>query len=246
MPKNNGNARALRRKAADRMVSEKELQVSEEKYRRLLESAPDAIVGTNELGRIVFVNAQLENLFRYKRDELLGQPVEIFIPEGFRKRHVGHRADYLSNPQIRRMGVGMELHGLRKDGSQFPVEISLSPMKTEDGFLVVSIIRDLTERKQLEGQLLQSQKMEAMGRLVAGVAHDFNNLLVVIRGHSSFLRNSLSLDEGLAGTAEQIEEAVDRAATLIQQLLVFGPRQVFQPRVLELSTVVSSTSILLR
>ena len=111
---------------------------------------------------------------------------------------------------------------------------------------IFGTVRDVTERKQLEAQLLQSQKMEAMGRVVAGVAHDFNNLLLVIKGHSFFLRNSLSHDEGLAGTAEQIEEAVDRAASLIQQLLVFGPRQVFQPRVLELNTVVSSTSILLR
>lgn len=111
---------------------------------------------------------------------------------------------------------------------------------------IFGAVRDVTERKQLEAQLLQSQKMEAMGRLVAGVAHDFNNLLLVIKSHSFFLRNSLSHDEQLAEAAKEIDDAADRAASLTSQLLAFVRRQVLQPKVLDLNAVVGDISTLLR
>jgi two-component system cell cycle sensor histidine kinase/response regulator CckA len=129
----------------------------EERLRRLLDSAPDAMVIAGNDGRIVLVNTQTEKLFGYKREELLGQPVEVLVPERFWNRHRTHRASYISNPQSRAMGAGSELYGVKKDGTEFPVEISLSPQQTEEGILVSSTIRDITERKRVDDALRQSE-----------------------------------------------------------------------------------------
>ncbi|MFE2415527.1 PAS domain-containing protein, partial [Streptomyces hokutonensis] len=122
----------------------------EERFRALLESAPDAMVIVDDTGTIKLVNAQTESLFGYRREELLERPVEILIPGRFRAHHAVHRNGYISTQQVRPMGAGLELHGLRKDGSEFPVEISLSPLETTDGLLVSAAVRDVSERKAAE------------------------------------------------------------------------------------------------
>lgn len=134
------------------------------KFRALLELAPDAIVIINADGRIVLVNSRTEQLFGYERADLLNQPIEILVPERFRKRHVGHRSHYFANPHTRPMGVNVSLYAARKDGSEFPVEISLSPLETEEGLLVTSIIRDITERLRAEEALRHSKQQDEIIR----------------------------------------------------------------------------------
>src|SRR5438067_1264354 len=116
----------------------------------LLESAPDAIVGVDDQGRIVLINSQTEKIFGYGRDELLNQPVEILLPERVRRAHERHRAGYVVDPRTRPMGANLDLAGRRKDGSEFPAEISLSPFQTREGLIVTSIIRDISERRNAE------------------------------------------------------------------------------------------------
>jgi PAS domain S-box-containing protein len=143
-----------------RKATEEKVRSSEERFRGLMESAPDAMVIVGAQGRIVLVNRQTEQMFGYDRGELLGQPVEVLIPEKFRSRHAAHRTGYIEDPKVRPMGAGLELFGVRSDGTEFPLEISLSPLETDEGRLVSAAIRDITERKRAESIVLGALKRE--------------------------------------------------------------------------------------
>src|SRR5206468_2023096 len=155
---------------------------AEEKFRLVVEASPNGIILVDKEGRIVLVNSQTEKLFGYSLSELIGHPIETLIPERFRDRHAGYRKAFLSEPSSRAMGVGRDLFGRRKDGSEFPVEVGLNPIHTTEGLSVLASVIDITARKQAEMEH-QRQNMElarvgrvaVMGELAASLAHEVNN-----------------------------------------------------------------------
>ena len=353
----------------------------------LLETLPDAIVAVDRDGTIIQVNSQAEELFGYDRDELIGQKVEMLVPESYRRQHHHHRENFAQAPKTRRMKADLDLYGRRRNGSEFPVEISLSPVSTENGMFVLSAIRDISERKRIaeelrraneelhrrtaeqlgeyrsrlasiidssedaiigknldgtiaswnkgaeriygytpeevvgkhisllaptdrpdeipeilqktargesvehyesvrvtkdgrhldvsisvsplrdakgdivgasaiarditaqkraEGQLQQSQKMEAIGRLAGGVAHDFNNILGIINACTEFLRDRIDPNAESSVYVENIKKATERGSSLTHQLLTFSWTPAIQPCILDLNERLKDISKLLR
>ncbi len=336
---------------------------AEARFRELLEAAPDAIIETDRSGAILLLNAAAESMFGYGREELLGQCIDILVPESRRAVHARNRSAYVEAPRKQTVGPAAELRARRKDGTVFPVEVSLSPVKSQNGDLVTCIVRDvthrataerallestrqiasilesitdgffaldrnwrfsylnrkaeqffartreqligkviweefpekvgsvffreyrrameeqvpvefsaifepagiwaeihaypsenglsvyfqdITDRKHLEEQFQQSQKLEALGRLAGGVAHDFNNLLTIIGGYAQMILESTAGRDSIRKDAATIVEAANRASALTRQLLAFSRRQMVQPELLDLNRAVEKMNKMLR
>lgn len=219
---------------------------AENRFRMLIETAPMGIVIANKQGLITEMNPQALRVFGYEREDLVRQSVDILLPERLRASHEGHRAGYSKDPHVRPMGLGLELFARRKDGTEFPVEISLGPLETKEETLISSFIIDISERKKMEKQLRLSQRMEAIGELAGGVAHDFNNLLAIILGCADIVLDALSPEHPATRKVQMIRQAGSSAADLTRQLLAFSRQQMLQPRVLDLKDVVDRTEVLLR
>jgi PAS domain S-box-containing protein len=235
--------------AAIRDITERKR--AEEKFRGLLESAPDAMVVVDQQGVIQVINSQTEKLFGYDRVELVGQAVELLVPKRYRKKHARHRAGYYGEHPARPMGIGLDLFGLRKNGSEFPVEISLSPLETEEGLLVSAAIRDVTQRKRMEEdvQKLNEDLKQRAAQLEAAnkeleafsysVSHDLRAPLRSIDGFSHVVLEDYGeqLPADARGYLERVRAAAQRMAVLIDDLLNLSrvTRTALQPRFINLS-----------
>ncbi len=202
---------------------------SEEQYRGLLEASPDGVVLVNEAGEIELVNMAMCDLFGYSSDELKGMPIDCLVPQRFHG-HEAHRSKYMKSPSHRHLGRDNQqnavsrytLYGLKKDGTEFPVDISLNPVANEHGNMVVADIRDLTDRLRLEQQLNQAQKMESLGQLTGGIAHDFNNILCIIIAYAELAADGKIAAEKLEKCLAEILRAGERARDLVAQMLLFS------------------------
>jgi PAS domain S-box-containing protein len=196
---------------------------SEAYFRVLIESAPDAMIIADDTGEIVIVNGQAESMFGYDRAELIGNRVEILLPDRIRKSHVEHRSKYKANPSLRPMGPGLDLVGQRKDGSEFPVEISLSPVSTPKASFVSSVIRDVTERKRMEQEIIEARQEaeranKANSAFLAAASHDLRQPVQAISLLNGALRRTVK-DERVLEMLEYQENSLTAMTNLLNSLL---------------------------
>ena len=223
--------------AAIRDISDR--KKATQQFQQLLESAPDAMVIVNHQGIIQLVNEQVRNIFGYENEELLNQKVEILIPKRFHDSHGQHRSGFFASPKMRPMGAGLELSGVRKNGEEFPVEISLSPIETENGKLVTAAIRDISDRKKAEQALQDSmdelnRKNKELAQFAYAASHDLQEPLRTVKSFVELLEKQYSgqFDERATKYFNFITDASTRMSDLIKGLLDYsriGRDRVFQP-----------------
>jgi two-component system cell cycle sensor histidine kinase/response regulator CckA len=249
-----GQVESILRLFAVRIAREMEREAADWKFRDLFEYSPDGNVIVNQAGIITMVNRQAESMFGYSRQELVGQTLEILLPQADRPGHDRLRHGYVRDPQTRSMGASRrDLHALRKDGTVFPVDISLNPLHSDEGMQVVAAVRDVSarvqdqeQRKALEAQLVQAQKMEAVGTLAGGIAHDFNNILSAIIGNVVLAREDVGANSPVLQSLDEILVASRRARDLVGQILAFSRQQRNEVSPVALPSVVGEVIALLR
>jgi len=219
---------------------------SEARQGAILEAAHDAIITMDTGLNIREFNPAAEQMFGYARLDILGRHVELLLPEADRAKHLSAFGEYLSHGSGPLADRQLEMTGLKADGTEFPVELSVARVGADSRAVLTGFVRDITERRLLEEQLRQSQKLEAIGRLAGGVAHDFNNILMSIMGAADLLLMQMRRDDPAKDEANEIKQSVDRGAGLTRQLLAFSRRQSTRPRLFALDAVVRGMQTMLR
>jgi PAS domain S-box-containing protein len=248
--------RTEQRLLKEALVSDAALKKSEATGQALLESASEGIVLVNPGGRITLVNTAVERMFGYERSELLGHPLEILLPERIRGAHVDHRAGYFAGPRVRPMGTGLDLAGRHKDGTEFPVEISLSYVQSSEGMTAMALITDITERKRVEAELkqqrdalYQTEKLAALGTLSAGIAHEMNNPLGIITSRIEVMlldAEEQQLPPQVLDDLQVLHRATQRVARIATNLRSFARQAPREHTRLDLNAVVKETLLLMQ
>ncbi len=216
--------------AASHAARETQLRENEARLSSLLDAGPDAWILTSEEGRILMVNHQAENLFGYPREEMLGRDIEMLMPQRFRHGHLAHRAHYMARPQLRPMGMGLDLYIQHKDGREIPVEISLSPVRMENHLVIASAIRDVSERRQAQAalkrlhelEMAQAEHLASLGEIATGLAHEIKNPLAAIASALEVLAGQWNLPPSERPILEQVQHQVSRIRGTLDELLNYA------------------------
>lgn len=228
-----------RQRAADREVSELDARLA-----AFFETAVDGILTIDELGLVESCNPAAERMFGYSAAEVIGHNIRMLMPPPYRGEHDGYLQRYRETGERHIIGVGREVMGRRKDGSVFPINLSVAEMRLGGRRKFSGLIHDLSERKQLEARYLQAQKMEAVGRLASGIAHDFNNLLMGIQGCCR--KAAQALVPANSGLVQEILDATGRGAALTRQLLAFSRNRDIAPRPIQVNAAVTAARVMLQ
>ena len=248
--------RTEQRLLKEAVVSDAARRRSEATARAVLESASEGILLINASGRITLVNGAAERMFGYDHDELMGQPLEVLLPDHIREVHREHRARYFAGPRVRPMGSGLDLAGRRKDGTEFPVEISLSYVQSPEGVTAMALITDITERKRVEAQLrqqretlYQTEKLAALGTLSAGIAHEMNNPLGIITSRIEVMlldAEEQDLPTQILEDLRVLHRATRRVARIATNLRSFARQAPREHAQIDLNAVVQETLLLMQ
>jgi PAS domain S-box-containing protein len=229
---------------AQRKAVEDAIRRSEGQARALFEAASEGVVVVDRGGQILSVNGKTEELFGYARSELIGQPVELLLPDRYRGAHPRHRVEYFASPRPRSMGLGLDLAGRRKDGTEFPVEISLSPIDTDEGLQSVALITDITQRLAVERATRQAERLASLGSLSAGIAHEINNPIGIITSRIELMlidATEHALPAAVVEDLHVLHRNAMRVASIAQRFLSFARQSPAERSPVDLNRVVAQT-----